>query len=227
LWSFQEKTLTFASPPNIGSEIIIAGIPLFNIIVEVEDQNSIAEYGVAEFSRTDTTITTREEARNFAIAELEAYAGKISESSFETYEPGLRSGQIITVTSPLRDVDESFLIQKVTFQMVSQTKGLYRVDLATLRTVTLIDVLISQIKQNGIIQETGNEAFPLIQNEYEKVSFAEQFSYSLSHNPQPEAISFTENFTAQPLNYPVEAVLGDQIPDGYKRQFILDGSYLD
>lgn len=227
LWSYQEKTLTFTNAPTSGTNNVVAsGIPLFTVIVEVEDQDSITEYGAAEFARVDATIQSREEARNFAVAELEAYAAKIAEGSFETYEAGLRSGQIISINSPLRDINESFLIQKVTFQMVSQNIGIYRVELATLRTVTLIDVLINQIRQSGIISETGAEVLPLIKNQYEKINFTESFGFSLSHNPQTEAVNFAETFVAQALDYPVEAVLGDQIPSGYKRQFILDGSRL-
>ena len=209
LWNFNERYLKFTIAPTSGTNNIeAAGIPLYSILVQVEDGASIAAYGAAEFSKTDTTITSKIEARDFAVAELEAYAGKVSEGSFSTYTPGLRSGQTITVNSTQRGINESFLIQKVTFQMVSQSVGIYQVDLATLKTITLIDFLISQLRANGtILKDTEN----LLLQKY--LTFT-------------ESLSLSETFTAQPLNYAVSFRLAPQAITGTYRPFILDGSPL-
>ena len=209
LWNFNETYIKFTSAPASGTNNVeVTGIPLYDILVQVEDTDSIATYGASEFARTDTTITSKQEAKDFAIAELEAYAAKISEGSFTTYNSGLRSGQLITVNSTQRAVSEDFLIQRVSFSMVSKNVGMYRVELATLKTITLIDFLINQLRQSGEqIKDTENI---LLQK------FA-QFS---------ESISVGESFTAQSLNYAVSFRLGPQAVSGTLRPFVLDGSPL-
>jgi hypothetical protein len=228
LWNYNETYIKFtAAPPSGTNNIEVTGTPLYSILVQVEDATSIAEYGLSEFAKTDVTIKSKEEAFKFAVAELEAYSSKISEGSFVTYSPGLRSGQLITVNSAQRGINEDFLIQRVSFRMISQTTGEYRVELATLKTITLIDVLISQLRQNGTI--TTDEDNTVIQKYAqisESVSISDETVASTSHNPQIEAIAFNESFTPQSLNYAVEFVLGDVTPNGVKRQFILDGSRL-
>lgn len=209
LWNFNETYIKFTTVPGAGTNNVeVTGIPLYDILVQVEDTASIATYGVSEFARTDTTITSKQEAKDFAIAELEAYGAKISEGSFSTYTSGLRSGQVITVNSTQRGVNEDFLIQRVSFSMVSKNVGMYRVELATLKTITLLDFLINQLRQSGEqIKDTENI---LLQK------FA-QFE---------ETISTAESFTAQALNYAVTFRLTPQAISGTSRPFILDGSRL-
>lgn len=208
-WNFNETYVRFKTAPAAGTNnISVTGTPLYPILVQVEDAASINQYGVYEFSKTDKTIKSKQEAFDFALAELEAYANKVSEGSFETYDSGLRSGQIINITSASRGVGEDFLIQRVSFRMESLTHGIYRVELATLRTVSIIDFLISQLKQGSrIIEEEANETL----DKYAQI---------------PEEIAISDSFTAQPLNYAVEFRLAPQAITGTARPFILDGSPL-
>lgn len=209
LWSYQESYLKFTNAPATGTNnIMVTGVPLYNIRILVQDDDSIAEHGLSEIAREDLNINTREEARDFAVAELEAYADEISEGSFATNTPGLRSGQTITVNSPLRDVNESFLIQRVSFQMQSPTTGIYHVELATLRTVTLIDYLLTQLRSNAIlIKDTENVLLEKF------LTFKEQ-------------IGIGETFTPQPLDYAVTFKLAPQAVTGTSRPFIIEGSPL-
>lgn len=209
LWSYQESYLKFTNAPLSGmNNISVTGIPLYEIRVLVEDDDSIAENGVAEISKEDLNIKSKAEAKAFAIAELEAYADKISEGSFSTYTPGLRSGQTITVNSTARMVNESFLIQRVSFQMLSQTTGFYSVELATLKTVTLIDYLLTQLRSNAtLIKDNDNVLLEKF------LTFKEQ-------------IGIGESFTAQPLNYAVTFRLAPQAVTGTARPFIIEGSRL-
>jgi hypothetical protein len=208
-WNYNETYIRFKVAPAAGTNnISVTGIPLFPILVQVEDTASINQYGLYEFSKTDKTIKSKQEAFDFALAELQAYADKVSEGSFETYDSGLRSGQVINVTSTSRGISEDFLIQRVTFGMESLTQGIYRVELATLRTVSIIDFLISQLKQgNRIIEESTNETLD-------------------KYAQEKEEITISESFTAQSLNYAVEFRLSPQTITGVSRPFVLDGSPL-
>jgi len=209
LWNYNETYIKFTTAPAAGTNNIqVTGTPLYSILVQVQDSASIATYGVSEFARTDTTIKSKEEARDFAIAELEAYGDKISEGSFYTYTAGLRSGQTITVNSTLRAVNEGFLIQRVTFSMVSRSVGQYRIELATLKTITLIDLLISQLRQNGTL---------ISDNDTTLLQKYEEFQDSLT---------LSDSLTVQALNYAVTFRLTPQAITGTSRPFILDGSRL-
>ena len=209
LWSYQESYLKFTDPPATGTNNIeVTGIPLYEIRVLVEDGDSIIEHGAAEISKEDLNIKSKAEAKAFAIAELEAYANKISEGSFSTNTPGLRSGQTITVNSTARMVNESFLIQRVSFQMQSQTTGFYSIELATLKTVTLIDYLLTQLRSNAtLIKDNDNVLLEKFLN-------------------LKEQIGIGEIFTAQALNYAVTFRLTPQAVTGTSRPFIIEGSPL-
>lgn len=209
LWSYAESYLKWTNAPTSAPNgILVNGIPLYNIRVVVEDANSITTHGLAEISKEDLNISTKEEAKAFAIAELEAYAAKISEAAFSTYTPGLRSGQTITVNSPSRNVNESFLIQRVSFQMLSQNTGIYAVELATLKTVTLIDYLLTRLGSNATLIKDNDNAL------------LEKF-YVLK-----EQIGIGETFTAQALNYAVSFRLAPQAVTGTSRPFIIEASPL-
>ncbi len=141
LWDYNQKYVRFVSAPANSAAIVVTGTPLIPILIQAQDDESIAEYGVREFSITNKDIESKDEARQFANSQLEAYANKISTAYFETYEGGLRSGQIIRIQSDRREIDESFLIQRVTLQMRTPTDGLWHVELATMKTVGIISFL--------------------------------------------------------------------------------------
>lgn len=159
MWSFNEKYVravttppSYADPDLDEPNVLITGTPLFPILVRVPDPVSIGKYGRFEYAIKDTNITSTQEGIDRAVAELKAYAGKISEGSFETYRGGLKSGQTINIQSELRDMNENFIIQKVSTRFITVENAenedgnenyiaLYDVSLATLKTVGIIDIL--------------------------------------------------------------------------------------
>jgi len=177
LWNFNEKYIRFVGTPSSGSPIVATGTPYVPIMVQVQDDASIALYGKYEFKKIDKTIKTSEEAKQYALAQLEAYKGSIKEGSFQTYESGLRSGQIIRIQSTIRDIDEYFLIQKVSLKMRGYNEGIWSVDLATLRTVGIIDflqrLLIDETKKIAIAEDEVLEKY---YTDYQKINVAEEIS---------------------------------------------------
>lgn len=155
-WSFQEKYVRFkdSTAPADGDTVKITGTPLFPVIAEVSDPDSVQEHGVYEFFKKYDTITSRDEAVQRAQADLDAYAQEITEGSFDTYEPGLRSGQVIHVDVP--GVDQDFLIKRVRFQMLSDDKGQWSVKLQTLKTFDIIEVLQDLLDDE--VQDTSEES---------------------------------------------------------------------
>jgi len=152
MWSFQEKYVRFTDGniPAVNDDVAVEGIPLFPVVVRVQNPPSIADFGLWEFVIRDTSIQSRNEALDRAQAELQAYSRGVVEASFNTYTPGLKAGQVIRINSPIRGVNESFLIQQVTYQTRTQDQGEYRVRLATLRTITLVELLQNMLKEKGV-----------------------------------------------------------------------------
>jgi hypothetical protein len=123
MWDFNQKYLRFTAgnippvPSSGTTNIAITGQPLTPIIVNIPSAASIDEYGEYEFAITDDSIASEDQAIERAFAELKAYSASIAEGSFDTYTPGLRSGQLVRIADPLRGLDEQFVIQKVQFSV--------------------------------------------------------------------------------------------------------------
>lgn len=164
MWDFNQKYLRFTAgniPPAPTApdvtNIDITGQPLTPIIVNLPSAVSIDEYGEYEFAITDDSIASEDQAIERAFAELRAYSASIAEGSFETYQPGLRSGQVVRIADPLRGLDENFVVQKVQYDFLSPDDtygGVYNVTVATAKTVGIITVLQKLLlKENLTVDE--------------------------------------------------------------------------
>lgn len=161
-WSYANKSLRFKADMD-GKEVAITGIPMFPILIKIPDAESIGQYGVYEFFKEDKSITSRSEAYQYARAQLEGYKNGVIEGEFQTDTPGLRSGQIINVTSVLMGVDEDFLIQSVSAAYLAKDKAVWTVKLATMRTVGIIRVLQDLIRFREIKEYDPENLLNLVQ----------------------------------------------------------------
>ncbi len=229
-WDYNQKYIRFkvGTVPAVGADNVeIVGVPLYNLVVQVDDPVSILQYGVFEFAKIDKTIKSREEAVSYAQAEIEAYQNGIIEGGFDTYESGLRSGMIINVNSTKLDVNEDFLIQSVGFQMITRETFIYKVKLATLRTVGIIDFLIGLLKVGDrLIEEKGEVILEKTVFPMEDVEIEDTAEINTDDYPQEEEPEISDLVTVQALDYAVSFVLGPQLPVGVKRVFIVSGSPL-
>lgn len=155
MWSFQQKYLRFTSgntPPKPVSpattNIDVTGTPLKPIVIKRLHAPSISQYGLYEHAVKNDSIKSRDEALQFALTDLQSYSDKIRGGSFDTNEGGLRSGQTISITSERRGISETFLIQSVRFTMMTPEVYKWHVEVATTKTISMIDLL-----QNMLIQE--------------------------------------------------------------------------
>lgn len=170
MWNFQQKYIRFTdgnipgAPLSGDTNIEITGIPLKPIVVQVFDTQSMAKYGIYEFKKFNDSIKTRDEALQFAAAELQAYAEKIRAGRFQTYTPGLRSGQTITIINTALDVAETFLIQRVVFNQLSPEVSVYTAEIATLKTISIIDVLQRLILDERLVEGEDETLLNFIQN---------------------------------------------------------------
>lgn len=158
-WSFNEKYVRFddtAIPPAPSSgttNIEITGAPLVPLVAVVPDADSIALYGEYEFSLETPTITSQSQIIERGLAEIEAYANELVEASFDTYEPGLRSGQVLNITSTLHGVSADYVVKQVEFRPYANDSGIdgvWSVTLVSAATMSLVDALRALLQQEKL-----------------------------------------------------------------------------
>lgn len=171
MWSYNEKYVRFTDGniPAAGTDNVeLEGYPKFPILVAVPAPSSISVYGTYEHTIKDKTIRTTDEAIERAKAEIQAYGEQLKEGSFRTYEDGLRSGQVMTINSTVRDISTQVMIQSVNFKTRDSNGDSieYDVQFATLRSLGIIDYLLSRLDDEELtegesetlltyLQETG------------------------------------------------------------------------
>ncbi len=220
------------SKPAINDVIKFIGTPSFPVIVQIHDNASVALYGTYESVIVDKTIVSKAIARNRAMTELIKYSQPLFNGSFVTRTSGLKAGQVITINSTLRNITGDYKIQRVMTKLrtpsVSTSDFTYLVEIVSTQSVTMNDVLkklwITNPSDQIVVGQ--NEIVDTVYSEDESITISEVISSSITHNTQMETLTIGESAIAQALDYAVQFVVGPQIPSGFLRQFILNGSPL-
>ena len=152
-WSYNPSYIRFRSDtfPAANDIVEVTGIPIKRVIVSVPNVTSIRENGVYEFKIEDPQITSRAAAIERAQVELQGYANGIEEGSFKTYEPGLHSGQTISIDVP--QVTGDFIIQSVSMSMRTESDPIYSISIASTKTLGIIRFLQRLLVSKEVIQE--------------------------------------------------------------------------
>ena len=127
------------------------------ILVALEDTDSIASNGVKEFAIFDNTISTTDEARERASAELTDYANSLISGSFITNTTGFRSGQYININLSDYGVNANYVVQKVVTRSQGAGKYEYEVSIASAKTLGIIRFLIDLLEANRNIVEVNDD----------------------------------------------------------------------
>jgi hypothetical protein len=224
LYNYNEKRLIFkeADTPSIGATLSVSGEPLIPVIVKVKDPTSIeamlsAEGVPGEYEHiiVDKKLSSKQEARDRANAELIAYKSSLVEGEFETETGGLEAGQQISITSDAYDIDETYLVKQVTRVMMTPTVMRYRVRLISTRTIDMIGLLQKLLLgQTADIDFSSDEIVDLVTSFYEEITLDEATpAVSKVHNPQLETLTAEEDTVVQDIDYPIKFVAGPYIPD--------------
>lgn len=226
-WDYNQKYIRFDVAPTDTHEIEIIGYPLIPIIAQVEDLGSISKYGRFEFAKTDKTIKSSDEAKLYGEAQLNAYGNSIREGSFRTYTGGARSGQSISISNTSLGVSEVFIIQRVTLGMISRTKGEWSIELATLKTIGIIQFLQNQLlSDNKKIDFNEDDVLEKYYMDNQTVAVTEQVGPLEAITHDDVEIEVAEDIA---IMDEVEFVLCPYTPTGgddIKREFLLDRGIL-
>ena len=177
MWSYTEKYIRFTTGniPAVDDEIKTQGKIEIPVIVRTPNNGSIEEYGVFEYQINDETIATNDEAIERAVAELQAYANELHEGQFETYNNGLRSGQILDIVSTERDKAIRVVLQDVRLSSTDPEGNVlrYKVRFATLKTIGVIEFLQNSLMNEEIIEDASETLLNYIQQPEDVVSFSD------------------------------------------------------
>lgn len=238
LYNFQEKQLKFKDTdrPSQNATLSFGGKPHLPVIIKYRDPVSTAAIfsaegigdGRYEYVIIDKSINSQVGARERAAAEIRTYGETLSEGEFETDIAGLKAGQRIHIDSDVRNIDEYFVINRVTTVMRTPTSFYYKVSLITTKTMDYIAIMKKLIlRDNKNIDLRADELLDLIESTTESISISDVLATMTGGDViSNETITMGETFTAQSLNYGVQWVLGPQTPSSTKRVFILNGSKL-
>ena len=149
LYNFQEKSLTFkpATKPSATHVVAVTGMPYIPVLTRKTDNDSFLTYGIFEFKIVDSSINTKSAARDRAQAELNLYADALDEGSFETSLNGLEVGQLISVQSTFRNIDEQFVITRISTSIPNPDQLRHRVTLTTTQTFGMVEFLQQLLMQ--------------------------------------------------------------------------------
>jgi uncharacterized membrane protein len=216
LYRDQDQSIQLASPLADGSTIAFSGTPLIPVLAVAADAASIALYGTREKLVEDTSITDIDTARQRAIVELAAYKNPMGQANFDTLTPGLHVGQVITVNSTLRGVNDDFIIRQATFTYYSPTAFKYSIQAVTVRAFSLID-LLQQLLLPANMPIDPNEVSEIIKTDLGEVTITELITlHSSPDHTHTATVTISENIAHDPLGAHVGPlwVLGPYIPSG-------------
>lgn len=220
--------------PAINDVVKYTGVPSFPLFSQVTDSVSVSTYGKYEYLILDKTITTRQQALDRANAELENYAYPLDTGSFSSTTAGLKSGQLITISSTLRNISGTYKLLRVRNSLRTPSAGTsdwtVEAEFASTFDIDMVDILNKLLIKNPTDQIVLglNEIIDRIFAMPETITIGESVATSKTHNPQTETVTVGESTTVQALNYAVTFILSElnTAPSGTARQFILDGSRL-
>lgn len=157
LYNYQQKSIRFpeATKPAAGILVEVFGNAEVPLIVRVQDNDSIAAYGLLEGIHIDSTINSVAQAETLAGHILDEWTDGSYEGDFTTYETGLRAGQSISINIPSRGINDTFRINRVRGSL-SGDRMLYRVEFIKSGNVTFTDIMVDLIlrdRKNLVISD--------------------------------------------------------------------------
>lgn len=177
MWNSTSNAINFNSALSAGDVVIITGTPNLPVLALAKDQTSIDKYGKYEHKIIDKLATSQSIARDRANAEIVAYSNPLQQATFQTYESGLRSGQLINVQSTIRGIDQNYSIQKVILKMIGANQGIWEVTLTSVKVTGIMEFLQGLLQnQSNNADVNDNEVIELIESLLEFINISEEIN---------------------------------------------------
>lgn len=174
LYNQKQKIITFETAPTNGYTLTILAQPYKRVFVQQKENTSIAEFGEYQFKVEDPSILTKEGGRQRALQEILSWSQEVTEASFVTYQPGLRVGQTINISSVLRGLNTNYLIKSISARPRTAESFEYQVQLVTTKTLGILYFLQQQLlNQDKQVEFDDNEILDRLEGYNETLTFAE------------------------------------------------------
>jgi hypothetical protein len=144
---------------------------------------------------TDKSIDSRAAAEDLTRAELLKFANPLLNASFVTEQRGLKSGQSIRITDNNRNVNQDFLIQRVSARSYAGDRFVYNVTCAS-TLFGLTELIQKLLKQGSKVELDSNIQIDLLKLLNEKVSMTSSWSRE-DENENDENISLTSSYISE------------------------------
>lgn len=150
LLNFQEKYVERSDGVAPAADTVMEFTYKYDIpvLVAVEDKDSIEEIGQFEYPIFDNKIDSQEDARTRASAELTDYKNTIVDGSFKTTTDGFKAGQYINIDLTDYDIDDNYLIQKVSAQSIGGGEYEYTIQIANTKKIGIITFLLKMLESD-------------------------------------------------------------------------------
>lgn len=179
VFNFSEKVVRNGNHATLSSwhKIRIKYYPYQAIRVRVTSQTSIATMKALAGGDwifdwpviNDSTISSFDDARKRARAEIDAYSNPIISATFVTEQWWLKAWQIIRIQDTSRSLDSVFLIQRVVRNSVDGAKSIYSVDCAS-TMFGLIEFFQYLLKQSWKLSDDASELVDIVINTDETIT---------------------------------------------------------
>ena len=142
----------------------------------------------------DRNLKTRSEAEAFADSQINKYSNPIVSANFITNFEGLRSGQIIKITDTTsgRNVDQNFIIQKVSQRPISENVSVFSVTCAS-TVFGIMELLQKLLRDSSNIEVDENETIFKVETFQDEITTTESWKAE-SQNITTETVSATESW---------------------------------
>ena len=208
--NFNEKSIRSSS----GTDTIDAGDFLhfrynevFPILVQRKENSSITNMtAVLGYSNgifdgqviVDRTLKTRAETINVAEAQLKKYANPVIVATFRTTQEGLRTGQLINIKDTLsstRNIDQTFIIQKVNQTQVEEGENSFFITCSSL-LFGVMELLQQLLKGNRSIEVDEDARIDNIEDVYETLNISDVVTGIVDDNKQEEELTITDSVSS-------------------------------
>jgi hypothetical protein len=179
VFNFSEKIVRNANHATLAAtnKIRIKYYPYQAIRVRVTSPTSIATMKALAGGDwifdwpviNDSTISSFDDARKRARAEIDAYSNPIISATFITEQWWLQAWQIIRIQDTSRSLDSEFLIQRVVRNSVDGAKSQYSVDCSS-TMFGLIEFFQYLLKQSGKLSDDASELVDIVINADETIT---------------------------------------------------------
>lgn len=185
LYNFQEKLVRFPEGTLLPGDVCaVFGDAQIPLIVQAEDPDSIATYGVREGIEIDKSIVSIEEAELLGFARVDQWKEGSKEGSFQTRETGFIVGQMLTINSVKFGIDTTYKINKVRGRMNGHNELIYDIDFLKSGQTTFTDIVIGLIgKSREEIEISPNEVIQRFRKVDDAFSFSDEIVSQISSSP--------------------------------------------